>query len=350
LLSTYSPFYAAVSPSYLAFADRVYVADLENRTATPRFTAPAGESVVWAMAWVEPERRELEWSAVVTNKWVRILDKQGSPGFSAACIDELVRDNYRVKDIKRLVRPDRYRVRYLPKWYLPVELLEELPEILVDYDPDGREIARHTLPARLQVTGTIPPVTDTHEPPIRLADPTRSQTLFGLVTSPLEASLLIGLLSNQFGDFQANQGTRLSLVYQFLASTTTYFIPGAGWNMRTDARLVGTFWGLVLMNAVVSASLCWYLARRSSFSRRQRVNWALSGLLFGSTGLLLMLAVQEWPARIVCHSCGKLRRVDSDRCGKCGRSHAEPESDGTEIFEPSAPDRHRTMALKLESQ
>jgi hypothetical protein len=63
--------------------------------------------------------------------------------------------------------------------------------------------------------------------------------------------------------------------------------------------------------------------------------------VFGPTGLLLMLALQEWPARITCHSCNKPRLVTSACCEHCAAPHAAPGPDGTEIFEPtvtSAPD------------
>jgi hypothetical protein len=61
------------------------------------------------------------------------------------------------------------------------------------------------------------------------------------------------------------------------------------------------------------------------------------GLLFGPLGLLLMLALEEWPARIACPACQQPRRVDRDRCEHCGAPHALPAPDGTEIFEtPSA--------------
>src|SRR5262249_49149420 len=111
-----------------------------------------------------------------------------------------------------------------------------------------------------------------------------------------------------------------------------------GWNMRPDGGLVFGFTALVLLSAVVCALVCFVLARRHSFSLARRLGWGLGGLVFGPTGLLLMLALEEWPARIACPSCRPPGRGGGDResCEHCGAAHAPPAPDGTEIFEPTA--------------
>jgi hypothetical protein len=93
---------------------------------------------------------------------------------------------------------------------------------------------------------------------------------------------------------------------------------------------------LILLSATASALGCFLLARRHAFSRARRIGWALVGFCFGWVGLLLMLALQEWPARIACPKCRKLRVVTRDTCEHCGAAHALPEPDGTEIFESAA--------------
>ena len=60
---------------------------------------------------------------------------------------------------------------------------------------------------------------------------------------------------------------------------------------------------------------------------------ALLGLVFGWVGLVLMLVLQEWPARVSCPECRKLRVVTRVVCEHCGALHAPPAADGTEIFE-----------------
>jgi hypothetical protein len=46
-----------------------------------------------------------------------------------------------------------------------------------------------------------------------------------------------------------------------------------------------------------------------------------------------MLVLQEWPARVSCPACRKLRVVTREACEHCGAPHAAPAPDGTEIFE-----------------
>lgn len=91
-----------------------------------------------------------------------------------------------------------------------------------------------------------------------------------------------------------------------------------------------------LLSAAACALICFLLARRYAFSHARRIGWALGGLLFGWVGLQLMLAVQEWPARVVCPGCRKRRVVSRDTCAHCGAPHAAPAPDGTEIFETTA--------------
>jgi hypothetical protein len=89
----------------------------------------------------------------------------------------------------------------------------------------------------------------------------------------------------------------------------------------------------MLFSATASALTCFLLARRYAFSQARCVGWTIIGFLFGLVGFVLMLAVQEWPARIVCPKCRRLRVVTRDHCEHCGAPHANPASDGTEIFD-----------------
>jgi hypothetical protein len=157
--------------------------------------------------------------------------------------------------------------------------------------------------------------------------------LFGLVTPPAEAAVLVGTTQYTLAEFRAHQSTEMWLLLQFLVSWTSYFIPEAGLTMPTDGGLLVSYPALMLLSAAVCGLICSLLARRDSFSRARRLGWALCGLVFGPTGLLLMLALHERPARISCPSCRQPRRVDHDRCEHCGAPHSLPAPDGTEIFE-----------------
>ena len=86
--------------------------------------------------------------------------------------------------------------------------------------------------------------------------------------------------------------------------------------------------------AIFCAGVGWWLGGRHQFTLKARVGWALFNLLFGVSGLLAFLAVQEWPAKETCPACDKLREVDREKCEHCGAEFAPPELAGTEIFEP----------------
>lgn len=56
-------------------------------------------------------------------------------------------------------------------------------------------------------------------------------------------------------------------------------------------------------------------------------------LLCGFPGFIAFLCVQEWPVRIVCPRCNKIRLVDHARCEHCEAGFAPAGKNGTEIFE-----------------
>ena len=122
-----------------------------------------------------------------------------------------------------------------------------------------------------------------------------------------------------------------------------YYIPGTSTlatvlspATQPPSGLIPGYIALILLSAAASALGCFQLARRYAFSRARRIGWALVGFFFGWVGLVLMLVLQEWPARIACPKCRKLRVVTRDTCEHCGAPHAAPALDGTEIFESAA--------------
>jgi hypothetical protein len=173
-------------------------------------------------------------------------------------------------------------------------------------------------------------------PPAVIVEPAPALAWFGLATSPAEFGVLAGTARWLESDVQGNHGSQVSMVLRFLYPTTQFFIPGVRWDSRAHADLVYSYAALMLLSAAFSAIVCYLLGRRYSFSQGRRLGWAVCGLLFGLVGLLLMLAVQEWPAQIACPACRKPRVVTRDRCEHCGAPHALPAPDGTEIFENTA--------------
>jgi hypothetical protein len=78
----------------------------------------------------------------------------------------------------------------------------------------------------------------------------------------------------------------------------------------------------------------WWLAARYNFSVRARFGWTVFIFLLGTIGLLAMLCAEEWPRRVPCPRCKKLRVIERESCEHCGSAFLPPEKNGTEIFEP----------------
>jgi hypothetical protein len=92
--------------------------------------------------------------------------------------------------------------------------------------------------------------------------------------------------------------------------------------------------GAVLLGgAIVWALLVFGIARRYAFTRRQARWWTVMGFFFGPAGVLVLVALREWPARVACGSCGAMRLVDRECCGNCEAGWAPRAPAGTEIFD-----------------
>jgi hypothetical protein len=94
-----------------------------------------------------------------------------------------------------------------------------------------------------------------------------------------------------------------------------------------------SFVWISLVAGLCGGVLTWLVARRCGLSRRDRFLWMFVSALLGLPGLLTLLALRPWPARVVCSACGKRRIVMHEQCDHCGAAFSEPKRDGTEIFE-----------------
>jgi hypothetical protein len=127
----------------------------------------------------------------------------------------------------------------------------------------------------------------------------------------------------------------MRLLLPVLFFPTQFYLPSVGYLPRSPRGLVIGFTALMFLSTTVSTVGCFLLARRCAFSRAGCYGWSLFGLLWGPAGLLLMLSLYEWPARVACPQCHKLRVVTRDTCEHCGAAHAVPPGDGTEVIEPT---------------
>jgi hypothetical protein len=229
--------------------------------------------------------------------------------------------------VGRLEDPERYVLWYKPSsWFLEPDEFKSLPSYVLEYDRAGHELARRTVPPRPLPTSSS------------------AKALFGLVTPMTEAAALVETSHALRALGRAHEGKESWLLARFLQNWTEFFIPGVAPNLQTPGGVILGYLVLMLFSATGCALACFLLARRYAFSRARCTVWVVCGFLYGWVGLLLLLALEEWPARVGCPSCGRPRRVDRERCEHCGAEHAVPARDGTEVFEDGAPSLHAVLA------
>lgn len=321
-------------PDYLAFPSGVYSVDFAHRDIRKLFAPPAGEVVLGAAVWgegskgVEINREDfpgVEFAkstefpdesrlAVETDHALYIVSSDGKTVLSLPLVYE---PQVYEPVIRQLADPPRIIVRYNPSLRLPVAAREVLPIHLVEYGSSGNELSRRTLPAL--------PV---KEPAMK------SQPWFGLATPPAEAALLVGPVYDEVYRSTRDRLPERSHLADWLFDFNGAILPQpADLHYGLSNKRVRFYAAGILLNGLLFAVLCGWLARRHAFSWRRGLVWACCGFFFGLAGLLLMFAILDWPARIACTSCGKPRIVTRDACEHCGRPHVPPTADGTEVFE-----------------
>jgi hypothetical protein len=318
-------FYKASARNPLAFPNGVYTVDFHKGEVRTLFVPAAGETVEWASRR-QDEKDNWAHFFVGTDKAAYALEMDGSVAFSAPLA--YPPGDYRVWSMGRLENPRRYWIWYAARWHSPLEALEKLPELcVVMYDSAGREIAPR------QIAQARPGVA--RDTPIGsvVVEPSLIQAFSGAITSPAEAGVLIAGTRYLESQARSGGGSRMPLPLQFLYYTTQAFIPGVRWDGHAHAGLVLGFGSLTLLVSVGCALTCFFFPRRYAVSWGWRVGWGFVGFVFGWAGTLVMLTLQEWPARVRCAKCGRLRVVTRDLCEHCGARHAIPEPDGTEIIE-----------------
>lgn len=332
----------ANSQKFLAFPEAVYEVNFSRRTIRIFFTPAAGETVAFARWWSDPLDREHPLAVVTTDKSVHFLTDAGSPVVSIPRDSEnhkllIVGVLEKVAQVAQVAQGDQVARLDQPRsyfvWYHPLPRLLEpqnfrsASSYVFDYDAAGR----------LVEVQTVPP------PPYPTAP--YSEALFGLATPMTEAATLIG--ASRYLRSQARlQGSKQEPLLLDYLENSRFYIPGTAWFEVTPNGLISGYIGMILFSGSVSALGCFLLARRYTFSSARCIGWAFVGFFFGWVGLAMMLAVQEWPARIACPKCRKLRVVTRDRCEHCGALHSAPAQDGTEIFEPTPALPHVALTVQ----
>jgi hypothetical protein len=328
----YSPIRS--NPDYLTFPTGVYDLDFENRQVRAIFTPANGEYVIGARNWSDdPQSESLirdEKSVrgvetyqrlhsekpnrvvVGTNQAIYVLNQDGHQ----ECAIPVEYDSRQYMfSLLRFDDPSRYAVMYRPSYFLGLVARESMESHQIEYGADGHELSRTTLPA------------------LPFSKPLAHQPWFGTLTSPAEAVVLLTTSnSSLFRTKSENQaiGSKLQLsvlneFYRILPSPRD-LAEGLN-NSRVRLYAIG-----LALNGVLGAVGCMWISRRLALAGTQAACWLGFGLIFGVTGGVLMACVHEWPARVSCPKCRKLRLVSRIQCEHCGSAHPPSLPDGTEVF------------------
>ena len=98
--------------------------------------------------------------------------------------------------------------------------------------------------------------------------------------------------------------------------------------------------GLIALNAIVAAALCWLLTTKLGLKSRRRLWWTIAAALLGLGTLLAVIAIYPKLVREACPRCDKDRRVDLDDCEHCGNAWDPPADEGIEIMQRSDQAEH----------
>jgi hypothetical protein len=163
-----------------------------------------------------------------------------------------------------------------------------------------------------------------------------AKALFGVATPITEAASLVGA-SRYLRLLGRSEGSKYKPVFLGYLDSIRHCIPGTSRFEGVAGGVIPLYVALMLLSGVAAALGSLVLTHRYAFTVGGRIGWTVVGFLFGWVGLVLMLVLEEWPTRVSCPRCGKLRVATRESCEYCGALHATPAPDGTEILEANAP-------------
>jgi hypothetical protein len=310
--------WTAIKQDFLVFPRGVYRVDFARRRIGRLFTPPAEEAVAFADWWRDELNKNKKLAVVSTDRSFHFLTEAGAPVLAIPRVHDTQKQAYLV-GLGLLENPERYFAWYRTIPFEPSLGPEEYKTTIFhlhEYDVTGRELARRS-----------------DQSPYAMAS--YAKALSGLATPMIEAATLVGASQYLRSEARLQGNTDKPVLLDYL-NNTRHYIPGTSRFEGNPSGLMLGYLALILLAAAAGAFACFFLARRLALSRARRVGWAVVGFLFGWVGLILMVVLQDWPARIPCRKCHKLRVVTREACEHCGAAHAVPGTDGTEIFEPAA--------------
>jgi hypothetical protein len=260
----------------LAFPSAVYWMELDHRRVRQVFTAHADDPVVSA---IEVNARGAPEVVVLTRTRLHRLTASGEVLFSAPAPRDTSRHYF-----EPVVLPSGNLVVFAG----PVPGEDSFAGEYVEYGDNGTVLRRTELPPRPVLGGQK--VTQT--------------VLLGLIYPPAALAVVPNWMLRDVFDMQAR-----------------------GYE--------GLFHWCVLASTLLGACATLLLARRLGLRAGKTALWTAGTLLLGPAALVVMLGLNEWPAREPCAACGGRRFVGRRHCPACRAAPPAPAFDGREIFEPA---------------
>ncbi len=90
---------------------------------------------------------------------------------------------------------------------------------------------------------------------------------------------------------------------------------------------------LPILITLLSIGVAFYLCRRRGLSMSTSVAWSAATLLLGIAGPITIAAIYPRLVRELCQRCGKMRRVDRQKCEHCNVEWEPVPSEGIELFD-----------------
>lgn len=305
---------------YLTFPQAAYALDLDNRHVKPLITVTDSEHIdrvssVYTPGVSVPSKSGTNGTlfAVQTNTQTRVLSVTGKPLFAVPHFLDAAHW-YQQYQVMRLPHAPRYFFWYDRSQYAPRSMRGKLPQFIVETDAQGRELKRDTLP----------PLPERQFPETPLAGPSE-----GVLLPPGAVAAFYAMVYHYRNAPQNND-----------------FADVMGDAARTYPRFRGTYEHLFAVSAacgLLAALLALLIGRRCAWSRAGRIVWAIAAFWLGLYGVLLVLALDAWPARERCPNCGRRRVVTRTACEHCGAGFAIPPPDGTEIFDTDGADASASL-------
>jgi ABC-type transport system involved in multi-copper enzyme maturation permease subunit len=293
----------------LQFKDYIYYIDIANTRIFPVYQTKPGETIKGAcmiqnQGEIEGVRPTI---AVAINDTIRFYSLRGALIFETPL--ELLGNETSRTSLSILSNGSRYFLYYEHYARSDGQRLFRITEL----SPQGKMLARHELP------------------PLPYSRPSTPPWQNGLPGLAIPSSLLAAFLS---------------CIYIGNARGIPFAVEA--WDSFSEDSTMWFVCLYCLIVALASASVALLVARRCVMSKSETWKWVLGVFALGIPGLLAMLALREWPARITCPSCRKQRIVTHELCEHCGVALPETPLDGTEIFD-SSPAEKPVSRLRLAS-